>query len=241
MWFDGTKAKWTGRCPISITNTTGIFFFPRTPKTEYRAGAGNVVWAAAHNQFFALLAMPKQPAAANRRASGHAAAVSPMLNWRRARRAARHPDGAGLSGADAGGEFQRSSGKSFFRRAEGIPDAGAHRRGISKPRGPGDEFRHGFFWGIFFAKPLLLAMNWLHDVTKMGYGWVIVLITVLMRAIFWPLTAASTRSMKRMQALAPEVKALKEKYKDDPQKFTQKQMELWKKNKVNPMSGCCRC
>ena len=44
--------------------------------------------------------------------------------------------------------------------------------------------------------------------------------------------------MKRMQALAPEVKALKEKYKDDPQKFTQKQMELWKKHKVNPMSGC---
>jgi len=52
------------------------------------------------------------------------------------------------------------------------------------------------------------------------------------------LTAAGTRSMKRMQALAPEVKALKEKYKDDPQKFTQKQMELWKKIKVSPLGGC---
>jgi YidC/Oxa1 family membrane protein insertase len=96
------------------------------------------------------------------------------------------------------------------------------------------------FWGIgtFFAKLLLSVMNWLHDVTGLGYGWVIVLITVLIKLIFWPLTAASTRSMKRMQALAPEVKALKEKYKDDPQKFTQKQMELWKKNKVSPMGGC---
>jgi len=65
-----------------------------------------------------------------------------------------------------------------------------------------------------------------------------VVITILMRAIFWPLTAASMRSAKKMQALAPEIKALKEKYKDDQQKFTQKQMELWKKNKVNPMSGC---
>jgi YidC/Oxa1 family membrane protein insertase len=65
-----------------------------------------------------------------------------------------------------------------------------------------------------------------------------VVITIILRAAFWPLTAASTRSMKRMQALAPEVKALKEKYKDDPQKFTQKQMELWKKNKVSPMGGC---
>ncbi len=82
-------------------------------------------------------------------------------------------------------------------------------------------------------------MNWLHDVIKArlrlgdcsDHDYCCAL-------VFWPLTAASTRSMKRMQALAPEVKALKEKYKDDPQKFTQKQMELWKKNKVSPMSGC---
>jgi YidC/Oxa1 family membrane protein insertase len=96
------------------------------------------------------------------------------------------------------------------------------------------------FWGIgtFFAKLLLSAMNWLHDVTGLGYGWTIVVITILLRIIFWPFTAASMRSAKKMQALGPEVKALKEKYKDDPQKFTQKQMELWKKNKVNPMSGC---
>ena len=90
----------------------------------------------------------------------------------------------------------------------------------------------------FCAKPLLLAMNWLHDVTQLGYGLVIVLLTILLRAVFWPLTAASTRSMKRMQALAPEMAILKEKYKDDQQKFAQKQMELWKKHNVNPMSGC---
>ena len=96
----------------------------------------------------------------------------------------------------------------------------------------GEEFNNnadlvmqfGFFG--FFAKGLLLAMNWLHDVTTLGYGWVIVLITVIIKVLFWPLTAASTRSMKRMQALAPELKALKEKYKDDQQKFVQKQMEV---------------
>jgi YidC/Oxa1 family membrane protein insertase len=100
-----------------------------------------------------------------------------------------------------------------------------------------DVMGFGSIYG-FCAKPLLLAMNWLHDVTTLGYGLVIVLLTILLRAIFWPLTAASTRSMKRMQALAPEMAALKEKYKDDQQKYTQKQMELWKKHKVNPMSGC---
>ena len=64
------------------------------------------------------------------------------------------------------------------------------------------------------------------------------LITVIIKVLFWPLTAASTRSMKRMQALAPEMAALKEKYKDDMQKFTQKQWELYRKHKVSPMSGC---
>jgi YidC/Oxa1 family membrane protein insertase len=98
----------------------------------------------------------------------------------------------------------------------------------------------GSFWGVgtFFAKLLLSAMNAVHDLTTLGYGWTIVLITFLIKALFWPLTAASTRSMKRMQALAPELAALKEKYKDDVQKLTSKQWELYKQHKVNPMSGC---
>jgi len=104
------------------------------------------------------------------------------------------------------------------------------------------NFGTGFtsFWGIgtFFAKLLLAAMNALHDLMPVSYGWIIVLITVLLRLVFWPLTAASMRSAKKMQALAPQVNALRDKYKDDPQKFTQKQWELWRKNKVSPMSGC---
>jgi len=59
------------------------------------------------------------------------------------------------------------------------------------------NFGTGFisFWGIgtFFAKLLLSAMNAIHDVTTIGYGWTIVIITFLLRALFWPLMAASTR------------------------------------------------
>ena len=61
MWCDGTNAVDRGT-PYFSTSTTAFFVFPRTPKTEYLAGSNNVVWAAAHNQFFALMAMPKQPA-----------------------------------------------------------------------------------------------------------------------------------------------------------------------------------
>src|SRR5262249_50882200 len=85
---------------------------------------------------------------------------------------------------------------------------------------------------------LLLGMNWMHQSLRFSYGWAIVAITTLIKLIFWPLTQASTRSMKRMQALQPEIKKLQEKYKDDPQKLSQKQLEFWRKNKVNPMGGC---
>ena len=97
------------------------------------------------------------------------------------------------------------------------------------------------FWGIgsFFAKVLLLLMNWLHSLLPtISYGWIIVLLTTALRAIFWPITAASMRSAKKMQALSPQLKALKEKYTDDPTKYMQKQSELFKQNGVSPLSGC---
>jgi len=93
------------------------------------------------------------------------------------------------------------------------------------------------FWG-FFSKGLLLGMNWLHGVLHMSYGWAIITITVIIKVIFWPLTQASTRSMKRLQALQPQLKAIQEKYKDDAVKAQQKQMEFYKQNKINPMGGC---
>jgi YidC/Oxa1 family membrane protein insertase len=90
----------------------------------------------------------------------------------------------------------------------------------------------------FLSKALLLTMNFAHSVFKVPYGWVIVVITVGLRLIFWPLTAASTRSTKRMQALQPQLKALQEKLKDDPMKLQKKQWEIYKENGVNPMGSC---
>src|SRR5206468_8928116 len=94
----------------------------------------------------------------------------------------------------------------------------------------------GGFFG-FFARLLLLSMNGLYAL-GLPYALTIIVITVIIKVLFWPLTQMSTRSMKRMQALQPQVKAIQEKYKDDPQKMNQKMMELWKQNKVNPAAGC---
>jgi YidC/Oxa1 family membrane protein insertase len=233
MWFDGAKLQDESLAYFS-PNTTFLIFFPRTPKTEYRAGAGNVVWAAAHNQFFALLAMPEEPA---QQIVAFPVTLPPF------------PNVEPMPGTPPPEGIQTE----LVYPAQTLAANSSVERQIVFFAGPkeyrtlariGAEFNNradlvmnfGFFG--FFAKALLLGMNWLHDVTKLGYGWTIVLITVIIKMTFWPLTAASTRSMKRMQTLAPELKVLKEKYKDDPQKFTQKQMELWKKNKVSPMGGC---
>jgi YidC/Oxa1 family membrane protein insertase len=236
MWFDGASST-----PVSLSyfnpSTTFLFFFPRTPKTDYRAGAGNVVWAEAHNQYFTLLTMT----ATNQPAQMVVARPVTLPAWSNVELAPNTPLPRGVETA-------------LVYPAGTLAPKAALERNLVLYAGPkeyrtladiGEQFHNradlvmnfGKFWG-FFAKALLLAMNWVHDVTRLGYGWVIVLITVLIKLVFWPLTAKSTRSMKKMQALQPEVAALKEKYKDDQQKLMQKQMELWKKHKVNPMSGC---
>jgi YidC/Oxa1 family membrane protein insertase len=84
---------------------------------------------------------------------------------------------------------------------------------------------------------LLWSLNALHRLIR-SYGIAIILLTGIIRVIFWPVTHKSTESMKKMQALQPEINALREKYKDKPQKLQQEMMALYKAHKYNPLSGC---
>lgn len=88
-----------------------------------------------------------------------------------------------------------------------------------------------------FGSVLLWLMSFFHDFLH-NWGWSIVAVTVMLKIIFWPLTAISTRSMKQMQALGPKVNALKEKYKDNTQKLNEEMMKLYRENGVNPLAGC---
>jgi YidC/Oxa1 family membrane protein insertase len=237
MWYDGTNA---------VDNPMPIFAgggcSRSAPKTEIRAGAGNVAWAAAHNQFFALLAMPKEPA------QEMVARIVTLPRFQDVGTVTNSPAPQGVQTAlvypaqtlTANSSVERQivlfAGPKEFRSLARIGEQFNNHADQVMNFGTG----FGSFWGVgtFFAKLLLSAMNALHDLTKLGYGWVIVLITIIIKGLFWPLTAKATRSMKKMQALGPEMTALKEKYKDDVQKLTAKQWELYKKHKVSPMSGC---
>ena len=80
-------------------------------------------------------------------------------------------------------------------------------------------------------------MTWTHSLVP-NYGLVIIIVSVLIKLVFYPLTRSSLKSMQAMKTVQPELEALKKKYKGDPKKLNQEQMELFRKHKVNPMGGC---
>ena len=87
------------------------------------------------------------------------------------------------------------------------------------------------------AQPLFATLNWVHG--KIGnWGWSIILVTALIKLIFYPLSQASGRSMAKMRAVGPRMKQIQETYKDDRAKLGQAMMDLYKKEKINPLAGC---
>lgn len=93
----------------------------------------------------------------------------------------------------------------------------------------------GFF--EFLAKPMFYILKSMYRFVR-NYGLAIILLTTLIKIIFWPLTHTQQRSMQQMQKIQPEINALRERYKDDKQKITSETMVLYKKYKVNPAAGC---
>ncbi len=94
-----------------------------------------------------------------------------------------------------------------------------------------------FGWFDVLAKPMLWLLNFFYSFIY-NYGIAIILLTILIKAVFWPITQKGMKSMKNMQKLQPKVAKLKEKFKDDSQRMNQEMMALYKSYKVNPLGGC---
>ena len=94
---------------------------------------------------------------------------------------------------------------------------------------------YGIF--TFLAKPLFWLLRVIHDFVG-NWGWSIIILTILIKLAFFHLSATSYRSMAKMRAVAPKLQAMKERYKDDKQRMNQALMELYKKEKINPLGGC---
>lgn len=235
MWYDGAKSR--NELGASFFSSTGFACTPRTPPPEFRGGSNNVAWAAVHNQYFALAVMPTEPAAqvVMRKLDLPRPSEEEVRNDSRI---VKTPEGypAALVYPPLTLAPHQSKQRQFVLYAG--PKEYRTLATVAAACNNNADALMGFgFWG-FFSKGLLLGMNWLHAALRLPYGWAIIVITVVIKVVFWPLTQISTRSAKRMQALQPKIKEIQEKYKDDPVKVQRKTMEFWKENKVNPMSGC---
>src|SRR6185503_13651690 len=236
-WHDGKSMHKADR--VWFDNRT-LGCLPGTPRSEYRATNATANWVALYNQFFfiALLAeekatevtggkfeLPKpsrEELAVNRLAltnqiAFHVSLIQPATNL--------------AAGASLERSFLLFAGPKEMRVVERV----ATKFG-------GDLDSYMLYSGVLrlfevFSRILLLSMNGLNKL-GLSYAMSIVAITVILKLLFWPLTQASTRSMKRMQGLSPQLKALQEKYKEEPEKLQKKMWEFYREHKVNPMSGC---
>ncbi len=94
--------------------------------------------------------------------------------------------------------------------------------------------------GMFdiLARPLLIVMTFIYDNIYANWGIAIILLTILVKLVFWPLTRASFKSMEKMKQIQPMMKQLQEKYKDNKEQLSREMMQLYKAYGVNPLGGC---
>jgi YidC/Oxa1 family membrane protein insertase len=232
-WYNGEKAAHVDPGWFANRSAWSCVGMPSTPRHLYEAGASNVVWTAVHNQFFALAVMPKEPAIQVLAQP----VTNTMVAW-----STGQTNNTKVVGAQAALLYpevtiapNQSLERSFYIFAGPREYKTIQRIGLAFNNNL--DLIMGFGWFGFFAKLLLLSMNGLHALA-LNYAMAIIAITIIIKLLFWPLTQASTRSMKRMQALQPQMRVIQEKFKDDPVKMNRKMMEFMKEHKVNPVGGC---
>ena len=115
--------------------------------------------------------------------------------------------------------------------------AGPQEGSKLKALAPGLDLTIDYGWLTIIATPLFYVLSWIHGWVG-NWGVAIILLTVLIKAIFFPLSAASYKSMARMRVVQPKMTRIREQYADDKARMNQAMMELYKTEKINPLGGC---
>jgi YidC/Oxa1 family membrane protein insertase len=136
------------------------------------------------------------------------------------------------AGTLAGLRFKGSTGEAKLSLFAGPKD-----QTILKAYGSSLDEAIDLGWFSFVAQPLLVALRFIYGLTN-SYGLSIIILTILIKIVFYPLTQKSTKSMQEMQKLQPKMKQMREIFKDDRQRMNEEVMKLYKEHKVNPLGGC---
>jgi len=148
-------------------------------------------------------------------------------------------------------DFDKGMDVSIVKTAEGDPLAFVESKGSTHLNGyigpkeykvlksihPQLEDAIEFGWFTFLSKPFFKILHWIHDHVG-NWGWAIIIFTILVKLVLFPLSYKGMMSMQKLKDLAPKMKELREKYKGDPAKLNMKMMEMYKKQGANPMGGC---
>ena len=229
--YDGDSPKYIERGDLEGSSFGGLFGGSREPKAVLE-NPGQILWGGVKNQFFASIFTPEKPA------------VSVIA------RRIELPLFPGSQGANIGMtgaarfELPALAGGASARLAGVLYVGPQEYKRLAKFAQNEDRvlpYTQYFFNRIFLSGYVAPFLNILLNAT---HGWVgnwgvaVILMTLILKIVSLPFTLAASRSAKRMAKLQPEMQAIKEKYKDNPQKQQQATMEVFKKHKVNPVGGC---
>jgi YidC/Oxa1 family membrane protein insertase len=115
--------------------------------------------------------------------------------------------------------------------------AGPQEQAALKQLATGLDLVVDYGWLTLVAAPIFWALQAIYGLTG-NWGWAIVVLTIMIKAVFYPLSAASYKSMAKMKLLTPRLMQLKERYADDKQRLNQEMMKMYQTEKVNPLGGC---
>jgi YidC/Oxa1 family membrane protein insertase len=232
--YNGSAMALTDRGALEGAGVIGRMFGKSTEPKAYVEMPGPVVWAAVKNQFFASIFTTDKPGVSviTRRVDPRELPPFPGTQ---------QPN-AGLTGAERFELPALAPGASATLAGDLYVGPKEYRR-LSLLGHNEDQvmqYSRGFsriFLSGYVAPFMVTLMNWTH---RWVYNWglAIVLMTLILKTVTLPFTLAASRSAKRMQKFQPEIQALREKHKDNPQKLNQATLELFKEHKINPMGGC---
>jgi len=212
--------------------------------TSYTTSRENIAWAGVADQYFTTMVIPqvtsKDPAAEAKQRGASVWTTRFVINdaaWKESGRSAEGNTATryAVDGALGMPAFTLEPGQSLtqsFRIYSGPREYGRLRL---MPDGEADIMNFGKFG--FVSKILLNSMNLLHGLLG-SYAAAIIVLTLVIKCLLWPMQNKSTQSMKKMQLLQPKMTELKEKYKDDPVRMNTELPKLYRDYGVNPLAGC---
>ena len=230
--YDGSNTQFTDRSELEGAGFIGRMLGRDTTPKSFVEKTGTFVWAAVKNQFFASIFVADKPGSAVivRRIDLPPFPGTPRVN-------------IGLTGAERFELPALAPGASVTLAGNLYVGPKEYRR-LSQFAHNEDKVmqydRYLFsriFLGGYVAPFMNTLMNWTHR-WVFNWGLAIIVMTLIIKTVSLPFTLAASRSAKRMQKFQPEIQALKEKYKDNPQKLNQATLELFKAHKINPLGGC---